>query len=487
MKFQENFRVGVVVSVEKKSLDVASWTCLFLSLIWVLAFYLDRPLNQPIYNLRLLNGTGLASHPMWGYTLFMRLLGGVEHVVAFQSVFGAFASALLLIRLKRASERQFSHRALDLLFVAALPWWSFMAYAYQMPLSSSWMILGLLALDKAVAGSRGMALLAGVCFGIGQNLRSELVPLPGFILVTMWAAQRLRMTTIPRLRPLLICAGVALSLQLPWAVYSLHHAGQFSLSESNLGHVLFIGLGQIDPNPWNVTPSDGYAQETVNKAGIRASSLSFEGGSYLKTLFLEGVRRYPAAYLKVLLSRVWGTVCSPPFGHVDMKVSAEENEQILRIVDSIRRGVRQPASSSPPGDPGLSAGGLAHIAGGVMYRLLQGFLSRAVSVLGLVGLVLAWRKGVFRITDPLILFLAAAIVFRVAMNVVLYASGKYMTGVYLCYLPFAVNTLAWGRDALLARSGATRVSSVQRFDGTASRAIPGAESPSGQGQVGRPR
>lgn len=428
---------------------------MFLALTWTLAIVLDRPVVQPIFNEQFLKGRGMSSYPMWGYSLFIGLLGGVGHVVAFQSVLGACAAALLLVRLKEAADSRFSRRALNLLFLAALPWWSFMAYAYQMPLSSSWVILGLLALDKAVAGSRGMALAAGVWFGIGQNLRSELLLLPGLIVVAAWAATRMRLAAVPRLRPLLVCAVTALTLQLPWALFNLRHEGRFTLSESNLGHVLYFGLSQIEPNPWKVIPTDTYMKETVTRAGIQASSLSFEGGRYLKSLFLEGVRQHPAAYLRVLLSRVWATACSPPFGHVDIKLTPEENDLVRRVVVGIRGGGQEPAASPPgPGNAGLGLGGKVRVAGGIVYDLLQGLLSRVVSVLGLVGLVLAWRKGVFRLADPLVLFLAVAIVARVAMNIAFHAAGKYMTSVYLCYLPFAVNSLVWGQGLLAARFGA---------------------------------
>jgi hypothetical protein len=77
----------------------------------------------------------------------------------------------------------------------------------------------------------------------------------------------------------------------------------------------------------------------------------------------------------------------------------------------------------------------------IFYLISQAILIRAVSILGIIGLVLARGKAPFQLNQPVVLCLGTALAYRFVMNLVISDSGKYMTGVYLCYLPFAANTL----------------------------------------------
>lgn len=438
MKTQDKDSMTINWLDKKSAKRISLWSVIFLGIIWVLAPLLDRPVTQPILNEWVMNGSGLASFPIWGYSLLIRLLGSVNTVVILQSVIGAFATAALFVRLNCMVPR--AKNLTTILFVLALPWFSFMAYAYQMPISSAFMILSLLALEMAISSDRiSWGIAAGILGALGQNFRSELLLLPGAILVIVLILRRLQLFKIQSIKPLVIAAGVALLLQMPWALNCYFNAGRFSLTESNFGHVAFIGLGKIPSNPWNIKPSDGFAQETVTKAGLNCSSLSFQGSDFLKRRFIDDVKKYPVAYFRCLGARMMGTVYYP-FGYVTLSPYNPLEEQAVRSLVGLnnRSATSTVISETEPISQTITK---IKVGGMVFYEISRRILIRAISILGIIGFFFAMRIGPFRMNQPLILCLSIVVLYRFGLNVALYDAGKYMTSVYLCYIPFAINTL----------------------------------------------
>ena len=295
---------------------------------------MDRPVVQPIYNACVLSGDGLASFPMWGYSLLIRLLGSVEFVVTLQSAIGAIATAALMVRFNFLAPK--ARYLTTGLFITSLPWLTWQAYAYQMPISSSLSIFMILAAELAISlDCSRWAFVAGVFAGLSQNFRSELIILPSLILIAVWIARKTNQLPSIRLKPLLIIFTVAIAFQIPWGLFCLNHAKRFSLSESNLGHVLVVGLGKLPNNPWMITPSDQFAQDLVTKEGLTCSSLSFEGGEFLKQVFKHSVMQEPYAYGQVLLARLGGTLYYP-FGSRRAKMLNEEEGELASMVTRIK-------------------------------------------------------------------------------------------------------------------------------------------------------
>lgn len=419
---------------------IAFWFMIFLGIIWALASILNRPVVQPIYNSFILTGNGLASFPIWGYSLLILLIGSVNKVVILQSVVGALATAALMVRLNCMFPR--AKTMTTILFVFALHWFSFMAYAYQMPISSAFMVLTLLAIEMAInSGKITWGIVAGVLAGLGQNFRSELLLLPGLILVVVMILKRLQWLQYQSIKPLIIAVGVALVIQIPWALNCYFNAGRFSLTESNFGHVAFVGLGKLPSNPWNIDPTDGFTQETVTKAGLECSSLSFQGGDFLRRKFLDNIKQNPSAYIKCLGARIWATIFSP-FGTIGLAMNLAENQMAQQIRNrdllSWSQLTSKAAKSVTSSNSSVS---IAKIVTSKFYDLANFCIGNAVSFFGILGFFQAVRSGPFRLNHPLILCLSIAVIYRFGMNVALGDSGKYMTGVYLCYLPFVINTL----------------------------------------------
>jgi hypothetical protein len=374
---------------------------------------------------------------MWGYSLLIRLLGSVGMVVALQSILGALAIALLMVRLNWLAPGV--KVVTTTFFVLAMPWLSFMAYAYQMPISSAFMILALLAVEMAIQpGGITWGIVAGVLMGLGQNFRSELVLLPGTILVVVVILRQMQWLRCPSIKPLVVCVGVALMLQMPWALNCYFNAGRFSLTESNLGHVAFTALGRPVSNPWNIVKSDAFAQETVTKAGLECSSLSFQGGDFLKHQFITSVQHNPSAYVKCILLRIANTTfrgfCSINFAVTPAEAQWAGQQLTTRLEPFL---FHRTAVSPEPTEPVSKI----RVGCAILYVLSQRALSCAVSILGIMGFFLAMRKGPFQLKQPLVLLLGIAMFYRFGLNVAISEGQQYMIGVYLCYLPFAVNTV----------------------------------------------
>jgi hypothetical protein len=433
---------------------IALWTAIYLGIIWVLAPLFERPVVQPIRNAWVLTGQGLASFPMWGYSLLIRLLGSVSAVVMLQSVLGALATAALMVRLNCLAPGK--KALITPLFILSLPWLSFIAYAYQLPISSAFMILTLLAMEMAIRSGRiTWGIVAGVLGACGQSFRSELLLLPGSVLLVVLILRKLQWFRCPSIKPLAVCVGMALMLQMPWALNCYFNAGRFSLTESNLGHVAFLGLGKLPSNPWNIVNKDAFAQETVNKAGLGCSSLSFQGSDFLRSEFLKNVRQHPAAYMQCIGARV-GNMIFRPFTYVRLVATPPDgaSSALVRIIGPF---MAHTVAANPETGPKSDSVSKIKVVCVVLMAFFLNVLMSGVSILGIVGFFLAMGKAPFQLSQGLILCLGVTLLYRLGINVALSDNRAYMTGVYLCYLPFAVNTLSALSQRWLRPGSAGRV------------------------------
>ena len=91
---------------------------------------------------------------------------------------------------------------------------------------------------------------------------------------------------------------------IPWMFFTYHQTGKFIPTSTNAGHVLFIGLGQLPGNKWGITPVD---EDPVKKKvlsdefGPVFKSDDYEEDIFLKSKFIEYVKKDPLEYLKKLI------------------------------------------------------------------------------------------------------------------------------------------------------------------------------------------
>lgn len=419
---------------------IVFWFLIFLAIIWIYALFLDLPIVQPIFNPSYISSYKLNSYPMWGYSLFIILFGSVNHVVIFQSILGALAISALMVRLNCLFPR--AKTITTVLFIFALPWLSYMLYAYQVPISSAFIVLMLLSLELAIQTKKiTWSIFAGVLAGFGQNFRSELFLLPLAILFSIIILRKLKLFRNITTKPLIIFASIALLLQIPWALNCYFNSGRFSFTESNSGYVAYLFLG-LPSNPWNIEQSDSLIQEKVNVAGLKCSALSFQGSDYLMQIFFNDIKQNPTAYFRCLIERTTKTIIQP-FSSLNLASSPTEMKmaEVLRLshlmnwkhfntIITNNRSLLEPSTVS-----------IWKIISIIFYEATTTMLGSLISVCGICGFFLSIRTGPFKLNQPLLLFLFFVILYRISLNIIVGASGKYMTSVYLCYLPFVVNTL----------------------------------------------
>ncbi len=156
----------------------------------------------------------------------------------------------------------------------------------------------LLLLERATKyledGRPRAAVGAAALFGLSVNVRSEFLLLPVCMLGLAWATRR----GGDRKRWLALTGGLLLGgavFLAPWAARSQALLGQWRLSSTNGGGVLYITLGQLPGNPWGIRHADAEAWTYVQARGLD-SPWSPAGDAMLRAAWLERVVAHPFAF-----------------------------------------------------------------------------------------------------------------------------------------------------------------------------------------------
>jgi hypothetical protein len=122
---------------------------------------------------------------------------------------------------------------------------------------------------------------------------------------------------------------------LPWAYRSYTNTGEWRFSATNGGMVLYISLGQLSNNPWNVSPLDKTAIDFAKTRGFNYP-FSPAADRVLQEEFVKQVKRYPGAYIKKvgfnLLKSITGGVYTGEYSN--LFINADKR---IIIDDSISR------------------------------------------------------------------------------------------------------------------------------------------------------
>ena len=143
------------------------------------------------------------------------------------------------------------------------------------------------------------SILGGIMLGVICNFRPEYLLLP---------LLQLFLVFFPRLhgkrKEYLVqtCMVFSLSLLslLPWALRSYGYDGMLRLTSTNGGAVLYITLGQLPDNPWEIVPLDQSAVDYVETKGV-LNPYSIHGDQLLKERWFELVRESPSLYAQKVL------------------------------------------------------------------------------------------------------------------------------------------------------------------------------------------
>jgi hypothetical protein len=388
--------------------------------------------------------------PAWGYAWVVACLPSFGWIIALQASLGALALGTLAVRLRAAIPVQGT--LIAVLCVFAIPWHDLEVTLYPSAPAASLALLALLSLEGALAkGSFRWAAAAGILLGLAQNFRTEIVLLPTFLGIVLYVLRRFVNLQIPTLKPMWIFIATAFLMQMPWAQFYHEHAGRYSLTESNFGHVLYVSLGSSLRNPWSIEANDQAAYKAV-KDGGSFSSLSEQGNKYLLNLTMQKVKEHPFGLVGRTLQQLRNTLLAPfnwgeprlsPAGTLHLDVLRQELKSrlgvgvnILKLREYRDRGLSAEAEKDIPAILALA------------YQAVMTGLGSAVLALGILGIGLVLLRPEMRSSTPLLWILGATAIYKLLQNVILFYQVNYLNGVYPLFIPFVAVSVVFIRNIL---------------------------------------
>lgn len=389
--------------------------------------------------------------PAWGYAWVVALLPSFGWIVALQALLGAVALGMFAARMRTVNPAQGT--LIALLCVFAIPWHDLEVTLYPSAPAASLALLALLSLDRALSkGSFRWALAAGILLGLAQNFRTEIVLLPTFLGIVLCVLRRFVSLQIPTLKPMWIFIATAFVMQIPWAQFYHEHAGRYSLTESNFGHVVYVSLGSNLHNPWGIEANDQAAYQAVKDAGYSFSSLSEQGNKFLLKLAAEKVREHPFGLVGRTLQQFRNTLLAPfnwgeprlqPAGALHLDVLRQEFKSrlgvgvnVLKLREQRNRGLAEQAEKDAPAIFAL------------LYQTLMTGLGSVVLALGILGIGLVLFRPEMRPATPLLWILGATAIYKLLQNALLFYQINYLNGVYPLFIPFVAVSVTFIRNFL---------------------------------------
>jgi hypothetical protein len=393
--------------------------------------------------------------PAWGYAWLVAWLPSWNWIIILQAVLGSLALATLAVRLRAAIPAEST--LIALLCVLAIPWDDLEATLYPSAPAASLALFGLLSLEFALAKSSfRWAAAAGMLIGLAQNFRTEFVMLPTFLGISLYVLRRFINIQIPTLKPMLIFIATAFLMQIPWAHFYHEHAGRYSLTESNFGHVVYVSLGSSLSNPWGIEANDQAAYEAV-KAGGSFSSLSESGNKFLLKLTWEKVKEHPFGLVGRTLQQLRNTLLAPfnwgepdlsPAGALHLDVLRQELKSrlgvgvnVLKLREYRNRGLSAEAGNDIPALLALT------------YQTVMTGVGSVVLALGMLGIGLVLLRPELRPSTPLIWILGATATYKLLQNIVLFYQVNYLNGAFPIFVPFVAISVLFIRNTLSRSSG----------------------------------
>src|SRR5690606_34964006 len=122
-------------------------------------------------------------------------------------------------------------------------------------------------------------IIAGLYLGLILNFRSEYLILIPLQIIILLFSKSVR-SNVSKIRHCVIYL-TTLVIILPWGIRNYLVFEEFKLTSSNGAAVLYISLGQLPDNKWNIEPKDEQAYKIVRKKRVK-EAFSLEGEKILK-------------------------------------------------------------------------------------------------------------------------------------------------------------------------------------------------------------
>lgn len=297
-----------------------------------------------IYDSELYKTAG--SFPMWGYGFIYAVTSNSLVIIAGQEIFSVFVIYLIDSYLRKKLNGSIAFTYFRIILLSSFPLYFFHAILWPYSFSSSFLILGLYLLVRYLEGlsKRYNFLLlfsSAVSMGISLNFRSDYLLCLFVVFVVLIIIGLFRKKNfIPYSLHLCGWLIIIIAFLAPWAIYTKKVTNHYLVNSTNAGHVLYIGLGQLPGNKWQIRPyDDDSSMQEIILSKLRPSVFStttYESDSLLKKEWVKKVKSDPAEYFKKCVY-VFLSVFVQPFSEGDGFKQSLSRDDLSKIREDMRK------------------------------------------------------------------------------------------------------------------------------------------------------
>lgn len=242
----------------------------------------------------------LPAYPMWGYCFVVALME--KWSIIFQALLGFFFIAYCYATCRRAIRDPLktypSTTEQIILGILLIPWFFLVTTTMTKSMASLLICIGTCLLYKgALDKNIRLVILAGLSLGLGYNFRTEIIVLASlYLIILLVHLSRIGFDLRSKLKYLLSFAFAFIIFTIPWLVYTKLTLGHYRLSSTNSSAVIYLGLGTIPKNPWNIIANDDYVWKIATENNIN-TPWGFEANQLFSNKIIEAITDHPTAFL----------------------------------------------------------------------------------------------------------------------------------------------------------------------------------------------
>jgi len=248
----------------------------------------------------------LPTYPMWGYSLLAGLFK--ENIIFFQGIimFVIFSCWYKSI-LDFTTPANYSYKQTKIInnpvFVAivlipfiflSLSFYS-NSITYLFVFYSVWLLYT--TVESKKENSMKYYAFSGLLIGLGFNFRAEVLILGILLFLALCAFGIIENHKKHYFKMAVIYLVPMILATIPWGTYTNLTVGQTLPSSTNGGAVMYLGLGTLPNNPWNIVDSDEYVGKIAHKNKL-GSAWSVDANKYFKQQYFTAIKEHPNSFLK---------------------------------------------------------------------------------------------------------------------------------------------------------------------------------------------
>ena len=245
----------------------------------------------------------LYTFPMWGYGFILSITKSKVFIIILQQLIAFVVVLFIDSTLFRLKWRNSSRIIFRLFVITGLPWFFFHTVIWPYSLGANLLMLGIFSLFRYSDSQKITWLVfSSLSFGLMLNFRSDYLFYVVFLVVLIPILQWAKFRKIKVLH-ITLWIGLIFLLLLPWSQYSKLKSGHRLFKTTNKGHFLFISLGQLPDNPWNITPvdKDSIMVQLVKDNLGQKNTMNYRADTFLTKKWWNLIKENPGGFARKCL------------------------------------------------------------------------------------------------------------------------------------------------------------------------------------------